>query len=104
MRAVKDIDPKRAQDLQDASTRVRTMSDIQVVSMSRTRGIEITTDTQKMRYNLIQNLAGEERNKKEQLTRQVAENASTDAQGNRKATELDMSGAASSGVGNVNPY
>ena len=62
------------------------------------------TDTQTMRQNLIKSLAGEERLKVNSISLKVAESASTDKDGNRNAKEIDLTGAAETGSGNINPY
>ena len=57
-----------------------------------------------MRLSLTSLFAKDESKRKNSVSLNIAENSSKDVNGNRKAKELDLKGAADTGTGSSNPY
>ena len=107
IKEVTGIDAQFAEDMQNASTKARSMTDMQIISACKSYGITLIEDIQSMRLSLVKKFADEEKNRKNSVSLRIAENASKDDKGNRKAKDLDFSSIGSgsqAGVSNANPY
>ena len=107
IKEVTNIDTQFAEDMQNASTKVRAMTDMQVITNAKAYGIALIEDVQSMRLSLVKKFAGDEKNRKNSVSLRIAENASKDEKGKRKAKDLDFSSIGSgsqAGVSNANPY